>query len=103
MSIQYGRTMWEPCSKLWMVLPYSMNSLLITKTRKRRKALQCRPSEIPLQYFKELIWDDTMAQNRFYGYADLELCDQVKLAAAHGEFSRELGFDLFHSGATGQP
>ncbi len=54
----------------------------------------------PLQYFKELIWDGTMAQDRFYGYADPELYDQVKLAAAHGEFAREPGFDLFHAGAT---
>jgi hypothetical protein len=54
----------------------------------------------PLQYFKELIWDNTMAQDRFYGYADPELYDQVKLAATHGEFSREPGFDLFHAGAT---
>ena len=54
----------------------------------------------PLQYFKELIWDDTMAQDRFYGWADPTLYDEVKLAATHGVFSRELGFDLFHSGAT---
>ena len=54
----------------------------------------------PLQYFKELIWDDTMAQDRFYGWADHALYDEVKLAASHGVFSRELGFDLFHAGAT---
>jgi hypothetical protein len=24
----------------------------------------------PLQYFKEVIWDQTMAQDRFYGWAD---------------------------------
>jgi hypothetical protein len=54
----------------------------------------------PLQYFKELIWDDTMAQDRFFGYADPALYDQVKLAAAHGVFSRELGFAAFHKGAT---
>src|SRR5207245_10983456 len=54
----------------------------------------------PLQYFKELIWDHTMAQDRFFGYAHPDLYDQVKLAAAHGEFAREPGFDLFHHGAT---
>jgi len=54
----------------------------------------------PLQYFKELIWDDTMAQDRFFGYADPALYDQVKLAAAQGEFVREPGFALFHQGAT---
>jgi hypothetical protein len=58
------------------------------------------PAGNPLQYFKELIWDDTMAQDRFFGYADPALYDQVKLAATHGAFSRELGFGAFHTGAT---
>jgi len=54
----------------------------------------------PLNYFKELIWDDTMAQERFYGWADPALYDEVKLAASHGVFSREADFALFHTGAT---
>ena len=54
----------------------------------------------PLNYFKELIWDGTMAQDRFYGYADPALYDEVKLAASHGVFSREADFALFHTGAT---
>jgi hypothetical protein len=54
----------------------------------------------PLDYFKELIWDDTMAQDRFYGWADPALYDEVKLAASHGIFSREADFALFHTGAT---
>lgn len=54
----------------------------------------------PLQYFKELIWDQTMAQDRFYGWADPALYDQVRTAASQGTFSRELGFAAFHSGAT---
>lgn len=54
----------------------------------------------PLQYFKELIWDETMAQDRFYGWADPALYDEVRLAASHGVFVREPGFDLFHAGAT---
>jgi len=58
------------------------------------------PTGTPLDYFKELIWDNTMAQDRFYGWADPELYNQVKLAAAQGEFSRELGFAAFHTGAT---
>jgi len=62
-------------------------------------AIQLRTGN-PLQYFKGLIWDDTMAQDRFYGWADPALYDEVKLAASHGVFSRELGFDLFHAGAT---
>ena len=56
----------------------------------------------PLQYFKELIWDDTMAQDRFYGYADPALYDQVKQAAHQKPilFQREPGFEVFHHGAT---
>ena len=54
----------------------------------------------PLTYFKELIWDNSMAQDRFYGYADPVLYDQVKLAAAHETFVREPGFAMFHKGAT---
>jgi hypothetical protein len=60
----------------------------------------CLPVGNPLQYFKELIWDDTMTNDRFFGYADPALYDQVKLAAIHGEFAREQGFALFHKGAT---
>jgi hypothetical protein len=58
------------------------------------------PQGNPLQYFKELIWDKSMAQDRFYGWADPALYDQVRAAAAQGEFSREVGFAAFHSGAT---
>jgi Calcineurin-like phosphoesterase len=54
----------------------------------------------PLQYFKEVIWDNTMAQDRFYGWADPALYDQVRMAAAQGTFSREAGFATFHAGAT---
>ncbi len=54
----------------------------------------------PLQYFKELIWDDTMAQDRFYGWADPALYDQVRAAAAQKTFEREPGFAVFHKGAT---
>ncbi len=58
------------------------------------------PAGNPLQYFKELIWDDTMQQDRFYGWADRLLHDQVRLAAAQGLFSREPASAVFHTGAT---
>jgi len=58
------------------------------------------PQKTALDYFKELIWDQTMAQDRFFAYADPALYDQVKLAASHGEFDREAGFAAFHAGAT---
>jgi hypothetical protein len=54
----------------------------------------------PLHYCKELIWDNTMAQDRFFAYADPELYEEVKLAAHQGEFSQEIGFAAFHPGAT---
>jgi hypothetical protein len=58
------------------------------------------PQGTPLDYFKEMIWDSSFAQDRFFAYADPALYDQVKLAALHGEFQREPGFALFHKGAT---
>jgi len=58
------------------------------------------PQGTPLDYFREMIWDASFAQDRFFAYADPALYDQVKLAALHGEFQREPGFALFHHGAT---
>jgi hypothetical protein len=58
------------------------------------------PQKTALDYFKEMIWDNTFAQDRFFAYADPALYDQVKLAAQHGAFEREPGFALFHHGAT---
>lgn len=58
------------------------------------------PEKSPLDYFREMIWDDTFAQDRFFVYADPALYNQVKLAAQHGTFQREPGFALFHKGAT---
>ena len=58
------------------------------------------PVKTPLDYIRQLIWDDTMAQDRFFGWADPALIDQVIQATAQGEFSPEVGTALFHSGAT---
>jgi hypothetical protein len=58
------------------------------------------PQGNPLSYFRQMIWDDTLAQDRFYAYADPALYEQVKIAAQHGIFAREPGFALFHHGAT---
>ena len=58
------------------------------------------PQKTPLDYFQELIWDQTMARDRFFAYADPTLYEQVKLAASHGEFVREPGFAALHKGAT---
>jgi hypothetical protein len=53
-----------------------------------------------VDYFKELVWDQTMQRDRFFGYADRALLDQVRRAASRGVFQRELGTAVFHPGAT---
>jgi len=58
------------------------------------------PVKTPLDYIRELIWDDTMQQDRFFAWADPALIDQVIQAAAQGQFSPEVGTAMFHSGAT---
>jgi len=63
------------------------------------KAIQL-PSKTPLDYFKEIEWDDSLAQDRFFAFADKLLVDQVKQAAAQGEFAPEASPGLFHPGAT---
>ena len=58
------------------------------------------PVKTPLDYIKELIWDSTMAQDRFFAWADPAIIDQIIQAAAQGHFSPEVGTAIFHSGAT---
>ena len=58
------------------------------------------PVKTPLAYIKEAIWDNTMAQDRFFGWADPALIDQVIQATKDGEFAPEVGTALFHKGAT---
>ncbi len=58
------------------------------------------PVKTPLDYIKELIWDKTMAQDRFFAWADPKVIDQVIQATAQGQFSPEVGTAIFHSGAT---
>ena len=63
------------------------------------KAIQL-PSKTPLDYFKEIEWDTSLAQDRFFAFADKILVDQVRQAAAQGEFAPEASPGLFHPGAT---
>jgi len=58
------------------------------------------PEKTPLDYFKRILWDDSLAQDRFFAYADKALVDQVKRAAVQGEFAPEPGPGLFHPDAT---
>jgi hypothetical protein len=57
------------------------------------------PVGTPLDYFRLLQWD-TMQQDRFFGFADARLVDQVKRAAVQGLFAPELASFILHPGAT---
>ena len=63
------------------------------------KAIQL-PSKTPLDYFKEILWDKSLAQDRFFGYAEKSVVDQVRRAAMEGEFAPEPNPGLFHPDAT---
>jgi hypothetical protein len=56
----------------------------------------------PLDYIKQLRWDAPYApaQDRFFGWCDVALIDQVKIAAAAGQFAVENAPGIFHPGAT---
>jgi hypothetical protein len=54
----------------------------------------------PLDYIKEVRWDEPPAQDRFFAYCDAALVDQVKQAAAAGQFAEEPNPGAFHPGST---
>ena len=58
------------------------------------------PENTPLEYFKQILWDESMAQDRFFAYVDRRLLDQVRTAAAQGLFAPEPSPGLFHPDAT---
>jgi hypothetical protein len=58
------------------------------------------PTQTPLDYLKEMRWDDSLAEDRFFAYCDAAMVDQVRLAASHGEFEPEVNPAFFHPGAT---
>lgn len=57
------------------------------------------PFRKPLDYIKQLIWDE-IQQDRFFAWADAKMADQVALAAEQGAFAPEAATSLFHKGAT---
>jgi hypothetical protein len=77
--------------------PAALASLLNLATA--MKSIQL-PSKTPLDYFKQILWDDSLAQDRFFAYADKSIVDQVRRAAMEGEFAPEPGPGLFHPDAT---
>jgi len=58
------------------------------------------PIGTPLDYFKSIAWDQTLAQDRFFGFADQKLVSQVRAAAEQGTFVPEPHPDMFHGDAT---
>ena len=52
-----------------------------------------------VSYFDEFVWDDSMAKDRFFAYADYDLLAQTRLGAAHGKFDKERNPGIFHKGA----
>jgi hypothetical protein len=54
----------------------------------------------PLSYFKQICWDCTLAQDRFFGYVDPAIIPAVRAAAARGEFAEERDCAQFHPGST---
>ena len=58
------------------------------------------PVGTPLDYIKEVIWDNTFAQDRFFGYADPQIIQQIITATQQGEFAPEFDPSIFHGTAT---
>lgn len=54
----------------------------------------------PIDYIREVMWDQTMTQARFFAWANRDLVDQVIRASAEGLFAPEPGTSIFHPGAT---
>jgi hypothetical protein len=77
--------------------PEALAALLNITTAMRQINL---PRGTPLDYLKQILWDDSLAQDRFFAYCDPELVNQVRIAAAQGEFAPEIGPGFFHPGAT---
>jgi hypothetical protein len=77
--------------------PKSLASLLNLTTAMKQIFLA---QGTPLDYLKEVKWDDSLAQDRFFCYCDVKLLDQVRAAADLGLFTPEFGSSVFHPGAT---
>jgi hypothetical protein len=77
--------------------PNSLASLLNLTTAMAQIQL---PQGTPLQYLKQIKWDASLAQDRFFAYCDPELLNQVRTAAAQGEFAPEINPGFFHPDAT---
>ena len=87
----------EHYDNLRQTKPAALASLLNLATAMETTQL---PNKTPLDYFEEILWDESLAQDRFFAYADKSIVDQVRRAAMEGEFAPEPGPGLFHPDAT---
>jgi hypothetical protein len=53
-----------------------------------------------LSYFRQVRWDESLAQDRFFGFADKRLLDQMQISVLQKTFKPEVGSAMFHKGAT---
>ena len=53
-----------------------------------------------LSYLRQIVWDESLQQDRFFGYADKKLVEQMQIAVAQKQFKPEVGSAMFHPGAT---
>ena len=53
-----------------------------------------------LDYLAQLKWDESMAQDRFFAFADVALVQEVEDAVRQGEFVAEPSPGILHPGAT---
>jgi hypothetical protein len=51
-------------------------------------------------YLREIRWDDSLAQDRFFAYCDADMVADVRAEAARGRFAEEEDPGAFHPGAT---
>jgi hypothetical protein len=58
------------------------------------------PEKTAFAYLRQVIWDDSLAQDRFFAWADPQLLPQLDQAAKQGLFKPELGCQFFHAGST---
>ncbi len=77
--------------------PLSLAALLNITTAMKEIHL---PEGNPLAYLRQLKWDQSLAQDRFFAYCDPKLLEQVRLAAAQKQFAPETESNFFHPGAT---
>jgi hypothetical protein len=58
------------------------------------------PIGTPLDYIKRVLWDESLQQDRFFAWCDPQMVEQVRIAAAQGEFAPENAPWILHPGAT---